>query len=272
MSRKEKQNSYIVILKFYNEEENLPRVIKTISKQTLPPKKFLFLNDGSNDNSESIATETASKYNIDFEIVSMPPKKKGNLDKIGRIWNKARDTIVHLSNETDYFALADADNLFPENYFETVIDYLTKNPSIGVVAPEIKGFQNQTFPMFGGKVVRSDIMRKIKHYWDISADSFINVKALEFGYDIEILRDIRITAPPSHLQTDKGRFRSGRLAYYAGFHFLYVIAKAVLKRDQKYLQGYFSEAIRGTWQCQDDFVRLYYRNRIKNYILSLLKN
>ncbi|MBD3404615.1 MAG: glycosyltransferase [Candidatus Lokiarchaeota archaeon] len=270
MSRKEKQTRYIVILKFYNEEKNLRKVIDNISLQTLPPTKFLFLNDGSNDDSESIVKQAANEYGIDFEIVSMPPKKKGNLDKIGRIWNKARDTIVRLSEETDYFALSDSDNLFPKDYFETVIDYMNDDDQLGVIAPEIKGAPRQTFPMFCGKVIRSIIMKKIKHYWDISADSLINIKALQYGYKIEILRDIEIDAPPSHLQTDKGKYRSGRLAYYAGFHPVYVLAKALLKRDQQYLQGYFSELIRGTWRCQDEFVRNYYHNKIKDWIASHL--
>ncbi|MDH4214113.1 MAG: glycosyltransferase family 2 protein [Candidatus Thorarchaeota archaeon] len=262
---------YILITKFYNERQRLPSIIENISKQTLRPKIFVFINDGSNDESADIAAETATKLGIKFEIVSMPPKAKGNLDTLGRAWNKTQPLLLRLLQNIPYVATVDVDTRFPTDYFENMISFLEAHPDIGVVAGEVTGEPKRTFPMFTGKVFRASIIKGIQKYWDISADSFINVKALRMGYKIIIRKDMKVVSPPTHLHTWKGRFRAGRLAYYTGTSLVYVIIKGISKHDAQYLRGHWSEVSRGTWRCDDKDILEYYGTLHKRKLTQIVK-
>lgn len=261
---------YILATKFYNEQNQLPGLIENIAAQNFRPKIVMFLNDGSTDSSAIITAKEATKHGLDFQVVSMPVKKKGNLDTLGRIWTKAQPLLKELSKNVEYFATIDVDTRLEPSYFRDMIDYLETHQSIGVVAGQAIHEPKRTFPMFSGKVFRSSIIRKIDKYWDISADSFINVKALKMGYKIVIL-DVPVNTPATHLQTPKGRYRSGRLAFYTGTSLLYVLTKGILNFDPQYLRGYWSERTRGTWKCTDSDITEYYNTAFKRGILSFTR-
>lgn len=252
-------SDYCLITKFFNENEGLPKLIRNISNQTKEPKKLIFIDDGSNDGSKKIAANLAKAYGFEFEQISMPEKEKGNLDLLGKAWNKAQPLIRAEAEQIEYFALADVDTRFPCDYFERMTSFLDDNPEFGVVAGQVRGESHRTFPMFTGKVVRSDIMKEIKTYWDISVDSFINVKAMKRGYKLKILDDLEVDAPRSHLTAGSGRFRAGRLAYYAGVKPAYAIFKAIVKRDSNFMRGYWSEFYRGRWRTTDKDILEYYQ-------------
>ncbi|GAH03492.1 unnamed protein product, partial [marine sediment metagenome] len=254
--------------KFYNEEKQIPGLVANIADQMVKPKLIVFVDDGSMDSSGAIAAEEAIKHNLDFKIVAMPMKKKGNLDTLGRAWTKAQPVLKEVSKNVEYFATIDVDTTVDPSYFGDMIKYLESHPSIGVVAGQAKGEPKRTFPMFAGKVFRATIIRKIDNYWDISIDSFINVKALKMGYKLKIL-DVPVNTPETHLRTYKGRYRSGRLAYYAGTSLWYVLVKGILKFDSQYLRGFWSEWSRGIWRSTDYDIREYYGAEFKSRLLRI---
>jgi glycosyltransferase involved in cell wall biosynthesis len=264
-------SEYVLITKFYNEERRLPILIQNISAQTLRPRIFVFINDGSNDKSAEVAAHEAAKFDIKFEIVSMPPKAKGNLDTLGRAWNKAQPLLLRVLKHVKYAATTDVDTLFPKTYFENMISFLDDHPDVGVVAGQVRNQPKRSFPMFTGKVFRSNIIRGIKQYWEVSADSFINVKALNKGYRLVILDDALVESEPTHLHTWKGRYRQGRLAYYSGTSFTYVLLKGIARRDSQFLRGYWSERFRKIWRCRDEEVVAYYRNEFRRRLLRLTR-
>ena len=127
-------SEYILSTKFYNEREKIPLLIENISEQSLHPRIFLFVDDGSIDESGRIAEEKAGEFGIEYRIVSLPKKQKGNLDTLGKAWNKSQPLIKELLAAVPYFATADVDTKFPQNYFERMVNYLDRHPKVGVVA------------------------------------------------------------------------------------------------------------------------------------------
>lgn len=263
--------AYILATKFYNEQDNLPGFIKNIGRQTVRPEALLLLDDGSVDRSAGVALEEAMKEDFEYHLVQMPKKAKGNLDTLGRAWSRAQPLLKQLAIEVDYVAFADIDTRFPQDYFQRVIGFLEEHPRIGVAAGQVRNHPRRSFPMFTGKVVRSDVVTSIDHYWDISIDSFLNVKALKLQYDVVVLDNIEVESRPTHLLSAKGRFRSGRLAYYAGIGPLYAVLKAIAKRDSLYLRGYWSEYFRGKWRSQDQDVLEYYQTELKRKVRMYLE-
>jgi glycosyltransferase involved in cell wall biosynthesis len=262
---------YILATKFYNEQEQLPSLIENIAEQTLKPTAILFVDDGSIDRSSEIARKTSENFGIEYEIVSMPKKQKGNLDTLGRAWTLAQPSFKRLSQSVRYVATTDVDTTFPPSYFEEMVAYMDGNPRVGVVSGQISGAPLRSFPMFTGKVIRSEVIQSIDKYWDISIDSFLNVKALKLGFVLKILDHMLVEAPLSHLRTKKGRFRAGRLAYYAGTTPVYAIFKALLQRDTGYLRGYWMEYFQKKWRCDDPDILEYYQNEFKRKVLASTK-
>ncbi|MHA2150144.1 MAG: glycosyltransferase [Candidatus Thorarchaeota archaeon] len=261
---------YIIATKFYNEATQLAWLVENIAAQKVRPMVVVFLDDGSIDSSADIAKKEATKHGLEFRIVSMPKKKKGNLDTVGRIWTKAQPLLKDLSQNVKYFATIDVDTTVEPSYFGDMISYLEDHPSIGVVAGQAKDEPKRTFPMFTGKVFRSTILKKIDTFWDVSIDSFINVKALKMGYKLRIL-DVPVNTPKTHLQTSKGRFRLGRLAYYTGTSLFYVLSKGILRFDAQFLRGYWSERSRGTWKTNDFDIREYYGDEFRRRMVAFVK-
>lgn len=262
-------SKYILATKYYNERELLPRLIKNIAAQTLKPVCIVLIDDGSIDGSTNAGVRMAKEENLDVEVVSMPKKKKGSLDTLGFAWNKAQPLLRDLAGETQYMAMADVDTRFPQDYFEKAIGFMDSNPSVGVVSGQVANEKRRHFPMFTGKVVRSEIIQRIDRYWDISVDSFINIKALKMGYDIAVIDDLEVESKPSHLMTSEGSFRAGRIAYYAGINPTYAIIKGLSKLDSDYLRGYWYEYQRGVWRCKDEDIRQYYSNELNRKLRRL---
>ncbi|MGY5879565.1 MAG: glycosyltransferase family A protein [Candidatus Thorarchaeota archaeon] len=264
-------SGYVLATKFFNEREQLPTFIANIAVQTKRPLNIIFIDDGSNDDSAKVVEKEASNYELSYKLVSMPKKAKGNLDTLGRAWTVAQPTIKEQLSDVPYFATADVDTRFPPNYFEYMVNFLDDHPKIGVVAGQIADAPRRTFPMFTGKVVRSDVISYINKYWDISIDSFLNIKALNLGYKVSILDNMLVESPISHMQSKKGRFRAGRLAYYGGTDPLYAIVKAISHSDTEFLRGYWFEFFKGTWRCDDEDIREYYRKEFTRKAIRILK-
>lgn len=249
----------------------MPLLIANIAEQSVKPGIIIFIDDGSNDDSAAVVQKEASKFNLSYKIVSMPVKAKGNLDTLGRAWTEAQPTIKEALSDIPYFATVDVDTRFQTNYFEFMLNFLDNHPKIGVVAGQVAGAPRRTFPMFTGKVVRSDVVRYINKYWDISIDSFLNIKALKLGYSLRILDNMLVESPMSHMQSKKGRYRAGRLAYYGGTNPLYAITKALSQIDTEFLRGYWFEFYKGTWRCDDEDILNYYRSEFTRKAIRMIK-
>jgi glycosyltransferase involved in cell wall biosynthesis len=255
--------SYVLVTNIYNEEKRVKQLIDNIVNQTLKPICWVWIDDGSTDNGLDIAKKYSSQFDLSIITFQLPPKKKGNLDTIGRAWNVAHNYII-TNLKADYLSIADVDSEFPLNYFESMINFMEKNPDIGVSSGRIKGdpIDALQVPMGGGKIVRWKIIRSFHKYWDIAPDSFLNIKAECLGYRLEI-RNVFVKAAPMTIHSEKGRYRYGRRSYYIGKSLVLVINEALKlllshKHGTQFLRGYWFEWGRGEWRCDDPDVQYYY--------------
>jgi glycosyltransferase involved in cell wall biosynthesis len=266
-----RSTEYIVVCNFFNEEGSLPSFLKDLSKQTIQPYLIFLINDGSSDKSGVVAAETAEELDFPYCLAEFPPKAKGNLDTIGRTWTIVQKKIHELLSDVNFLAIADVDNTFPPDYFEKAIAYLKDNPKVGVVSGVHEGGSIRHIPMGGGKVARAEVIKSFDRYWDIAPDSFINVKALKLGFDLRVLQDIKVISPPSFMYTRKsGRFRNGRISYYAGTGPVYAILRGIVSKGSEYLRGYWQEWSRGRWRCDDQDILEYYESEFLRKIMQFV--
>ncbi|MHA2024157.1 MAG: hypothetical protein ACTSWQ_10900, partial [Candidatus Thorarchaeota archaeon] len=202
------------------------------------------------------------KTEIPVVVLKAPRKPIPNFDTIGVAWNHVLDDIQRLEN-FDYMMISDADCTFPDDYAENMISYMNSNPSIGVASGQVRGELRNNMPMNAGKFIRWKIVESVDHFWDIVPDTFWNIKAVSMGYKLGNRKDIIIEAAPSRGFTTKGRIRYGRLMYYVRRSYILVILQALqfqfLERTGSvFLKGYFSEWLKGTWQCEIPMIKRFY--------------
>jgi hypothetical protein len=264
----------LVVTNVWNEERRVKGIIENLTQQTLKPILWLWIDDGSqNGTYHEIIT---SKTDIPIQIHSMPPKMKGNLDTIGKGFTAAMPRLID-GMEFDYMTLADVDNRYPPDYYELMCKYMDEHPKIGALAAQVRGEgkRNPDNPMGGGKIVRWNIVKRIREYWSLAPDSFLNIKARAMGYETVSLQDYYIDSQPTDLLSSRGRFRYGRRMYYVSRHFLLLLYQAIifaLKRDaaSEFLRGYWQEWNRGTWKCEDEDVKYHFslKNRLRTFTVG----
>lgn len=121
-----------VLTPLYNtKEQHLRECIESILNQTFRNFEFILLND-SPDNKE--LAKIVKSYN-DPRIVYVE-----NETNIGI--SEARNKLIKLA-KAEYLAIFDHDDISLPNRLALEVDYLDKNPDIGVVSGNIMNFPNQ---------------------------------------------------------------------------------------------------------------------------------
>jgi len=255
-------SDYMLITNFWNEFDNIERFFHRIAQQSIKPKVWLWIDDGSTDGSaDEVRRLTKSIPGVEVWLEVMPVKLKGNLDTLGRAYDQTLPRLLKTIDEyeIDYAAIMDVDNDPCQNYCARMMWLLDNHPEVGAAAGIPVGEEDKRkvgLPMGGGKFIRWSIMKTITKYWDIAPDTLLNIKALANGY---ILRTWPVPMNLDRLTTgftSKGVFRQGRLQYYVGRPFWPVFFRALRRlllrqHGTQMLRGYLLERKRGTWRFDD---------------------
>ncbi|MEO8234685.1 MAG: glycosyltransferase family A protein [Flavobacterium sp.] len=121
---------YYIIIPAHNEESFLSLTLQSIIEQTILPTKIVVVNDNSTDKTRDIAlafaenNQTITLVNKTSEAIHLPGSK------VIQAFNKGLET---LDDDYDFIVKADADLIFPKNYFETIINHFKSDDTIGMV-------------------------------------------------------------------------------------------------------------------------------------------
>jgi glycosyltransferase involved in cell wall biosynthesis len=244
--------SYTLVTNFWNEKGNIAPFVENIAKQTLQPKHWLFIDDGSTQDCMQEILDACEKHGLKqvYYFYAEPPKPEGDKTTIGLAWNQALDALRQL--RADYLAVADVDTRFPSEYFEILIrDFEIYDPPIGATSGFVHGEKRHFhMPMGGGKVVRWEVFESIEQFWNLEPDTFFNIKSMALGYRNKIYLmsvDSRPTTPRS------GRDLAYRL-HYCGNSWLVALRKGVLGE-------FLRLRMNGVEQTTDPDARYYYSKR-----------
>lgn len=121
---------YYLIIPTYNEEKFISLTLQSIVEQTVLPSKVVVVNDGSTDKTEEIIKTFIANYSI-ISLVNTTSKAihlPGS--KVIQAFQKGLDTV---DDKYDFIVKADADLIFPANYFETISKHFQSDQRIGMV-------------------------------------------------------------------------------------------------------------------------------------------
>lgn len=238
-----KQFEYVIITPARNEEAYIEKTIESVLTQTVLPRRWVVVSDGSVDRTDEIVTSHARRNGFIQLVRTGDPARPGHKD-FGAKVRAFRAGYQQLS-ETPYRFVGnlDADITFGPNYFERLLARFDCNSQLGVAGglifePVGNGFrpQHTSLNSVCGAVqmFRRECYEALGGYVPIrvgGVDAAAEIMARMHGWQVQTLPDLPayaqrrvLTGGATILHT---RYRQGVSNYLLGYHPLFQIASSV---------------------------------------------
>jgi len=271
---------YVVVTPVRDEEAYLPKTIESMVAQTILPRQWVIVNDGSTDSTGQLIDDAARQY----------PWVRGvhRADRGSRKWGagiiEAFYDGYHALGATNwqFMSKLDGDLSFEPDYFERMLDKFHADPRLGVgggVLYHEEGGRrvlekNPEFHVRGGvKIFRRECWESIEGLWvGPGSDTVDEVKANMLGWTSKSFLDIQMT---HHRFTGSswgrwgGLVKDGKIDYVTGYHPLFLAAKSIIRLFRKpfligsvaHVYGYLSARIQRMPRVDDPKVIGYLRQQ-----------
>lgn len=118
-----------LVISAYNEDLNVERRIENIAAQQYPGEmEIVFVDDGSTDNTFSVARYYLDKYKFDYRLIKNPVQL-GTSSSYNKAISKTKNEIV---------VVTDADVLFGKDALQKLITRLRSSSEIGAVTGDLQ--------------------------------------------------------------------------------------------------------------------------------------
>lgn len=151
---------FSVVIPLYNKEDYIKNTLKSVLNQTFKAFEIIIVNDGSNDNSLDIV-----KTFSDSRITVINQKNKG--------LSGARNSGINKSN-FDYIAFLDADDLWCEDYLETIYKMINGNTSGHIFTTASVISQPKNKPNLSKTTFSKRNIEHISNYFTLKKNLFSN--------------------------------------------------------------------------------------------------
>ncbi|MBE0447297.1 MAG: glycosyltransferase family 2 protein [Actinobacteria bacterium] len=275
---------YIIISPVRNEENYIEKTLLSVTSQTVLPKKWLIVDDGSTDRTAEIAEDYSVRYDF-IELIRRPqsPDEIAVKDRIARAAPPRTFNygLEHLKNEHfDFVVKLDGDLSFGSDYFERLFKEFEGNPRLGIASglssfPRGSDLWTPFVPdehVLGcTKVYRRECFMDIGGVVEVLGwDTIDEIKAQMHSWETRHFKDIKLIhwrLMGSANGFARGKMRHGFTNYYLGYHPVYMLARVARRMFDRpyiisgallavgYLRGYLGHAE----QFPDDRFRAYLR-------------
>lgn len=281
---------YVVISPCRNEAQYARQSLESVVNQTVRPTKWVIVDDGSSDATPQILAEYAQRYDW-IEVVTRSDRGRRSVGPgVIEAFEAGYQTID--PDAYEYICKLDLDLLLPPRYFEILIERMTANPRIGTCSGKAyveadgrlvderhgddmslgmtKFYRMACFKDIGGFV--REVM------WDGIDCHTCRMKGwIACSWDEPDLRFVHLRPMGSSQQSIyKGRMRHGFGQYFMGTGFLYMLASALFRLNEKpyvvgslaMLWGWLRSALQGLRRYENPafraFLRRYHRRVLWN--------
>jgi glycosyltransferase involved in cell wall biosynthesis len=121
--------SYVLITPAHNEAQFIELTIQSVVAQAVPPVKWVIVNDGSTDATESIVAKYAAVHPW-IELVQLPERRERHFAGKAHAVNCGVKKLAGL--QYDVVGNLDADVSFDQEYFAFLMSRFAENPKLGV--------------------------------------------------------------------------------------------------------------------------------------------
>jgi GT2 family glycosyltransferase len=293
---KTKGISYVLISPARNEEGYIGRTLDAVVRQTLLPKRWVIVSDGSTDRTEEIVRSYALKHEFILLLRLAPHNKRSFSSKV-HAFQAGLERLEDL--HYDFIGNLDADVSFDSHYFEYIRTKFIESPKLGIaggviledqeneyrerpfdrswnVAGAIQLFRRRCFEQIGGFVPL-----KVG-----GEDTVAQIMARMKGWDVRSFPELRVLHHKPTGSGQKHMWRSkideGIQDRMVGYHPIYELAKCLRRITEKpYFLGGILRLFGFVWSAlkreeiplPEKIVRFHrneQKSRIKSQIQSLL--
>jgi cellulose synthase/poly-beta-1,6-N-acetylglucosamine synthase-like glycosyltransferase len=252
-----KDAEYVLVTPARNEEAYIERTIEAVVSQTILPKKWVIVSDGSVDHTDAIVALHSHRHSFIRLLRFGKPAIPGRKDFGAKV--RAFRAGYEQLNGTRYQFVGnlDADITFSPSYFGQLLERFERNPRLGlaggiVLEPGKNGFipQQTSLNSVCGAVqlFRRECYEAFGGYVPMrmgGVDAAAEIMARMHGWLVQTLPDVPayaqrrvLTGGGTILHT---RYRQGISNYLLGYHPLFQLASCLRRIGQKpYLMGSIS--------------------------------
>ena len=239
--------NYVLITAARNEETYIEKTIKAVLSQGLLPKQWVIVSDASEDRTDEIVKEVASKKEFIYFI--RKEKKPGEIGFASKV-NALQLGYGNLAKVPyDFIGHLDADVSFGAEYYQCIIEKALNKPSLGITGGFIyertgTGFRSR--PSNTGESVAGAIQFfRRKCYEDIGQfipipvggeDWYAEIVARMKGWEVKSYPELKVFHHKKGVRTRgliKENFRQGMVDFCFGTHPLFEIAKVARRVKEK---------------------------------------
>jgi len=284
---------YVLITPARNEEDALPNLAECIANQTIKPKAWVIIDDCSNDGTPEIAKSLSRnipwiyylRLNKNFLHRASTKDFELNFSTTVKVGFEHAISFCKKNNiDFDYIGKIDADMLFPNNYFERLMENFELMPQLGVAGGYAgNGNPIQTNVVYGGSyLLRRQCFEQIGDIpiiYDI--DNIIQIKAIIRNWKARTIPEIRyIITRPSTIQNIE---RQGFKAYVLNYGILIIswfFVRMLFMRNPHHIPaficGYLTALVKRERKVDDPEVKYYYQiiylRMLKLSIIKWMRN
>lgn len=238
---------YVLITAAWNEGTYIERTIESVLSQTIPPKQWVIVSDGSTDGTDEIARQASEKYSFIRFIRKEPVENRAGFASKVYALGLGRESLTGANYEL--IGHLDADISFAPDYYECVINNFLKNPKLGITGGfiyELDGHQFRSRPSNSVESVAGAIqLFRRECYDDIGGfvpidvggeDWYAEIVSRMKGWEVRAFPELRVL---HHKRSGQIRgmirenFRQGVVDYSFGTHPLFALAKIIRRIKQK---------------------------------------
>src|SRR5215831_9143737 len=137
VSLREDRLSYVLVTPARNEAGLIEQTIRSVLAQSVLPRKWIIVSDGSTDGTDEIVQRYASEHEW-IELLRLPERRDRHFAAKAHAFNAGyahlSSVLCPLSSDSgfDLIANLDADITFGPDYFEFLLQKFSGNPQLGV--------------------------------------------------------------------------------------------------------------------------------------------
>ena len=120
---------FYIVIPSHNEAAFIGQTLKSLSKQTMQPKKLVVVDDQSSDATAQVVKDYADRFPFISLVSTTSSEAHLPGSKVIKAFNHG---LNHLDENYDIICKFDADLIFPENYLETISRHFKEDPKVGM--------------------------------------------------------------------------------------------------------------------------------------------
>ncbi|MHC1764106.1 MAG: glycosyltransferase family 2 protein [Verrucomicrobiia bacterium] len=279
--------TYVVVSPTRDEENHLPKTIASLAGQTVKPKWWVIVDDGSKDQTGAIADDAAAQHPW---IRVIHRQDRGFRQAGGGVIDAFYAGLAAVDAPWDFLVKLDADLSFGPHYFEKCLRHFMHDPRLGIGGGTVcQGIDGQlqceskidpTFHVRGAtKIYRRECWDQIEPLIRCPGwDTVDEVKANMLGWRTMTFSELRVE---HHRLTGQAYgawndwVKGGRGNYIAGYHPLFMLVKCFKRLFYRpfvlggagLFWGYANSWVRGLPRVNDEELIRYFRNQQLNRLM-----